>query len=249
MKKLIAIITLLVLSATFAFAQFKPMFPTTSGNQKIVETALKNAVCIMRIEYQLEDTVSHEKYNVEGKDYFGFSEGLCVKTSEGWVAPSFMTTPLESDSKAGKYPEYRPVISSASVLAVQDSVWKEISVPSVTGINSIPSTSFSAFKDSVTFSDGLKISKIGDSAEGWIVWVCQSGDQITLKSYSHFLASSDSTSYGIGYKVVPDNAIGGFFVTAAGHFRICGTVGACLITAQLRSASASSIPKGVYFLK
>ena len=34
-----------------------------------------------------------------------------------------------------------------------------------------------------------------------------------MKSYSHFVSVSDSSSFSLGHKVIPENAIGGFFVS------------------------------------
>ncbi|MBR0532112.1 MAG: hypothetical protein IJJ96_05840 [Bacteroidales bacterium] len=215
MKKIVSILLLTVVSSLFASAQFRPVFPTTSGNQKIVETALKEALCVMKTEFQLEDTVSHERFNLEGKDFFGYSEGLCVKTNKGWISPMSVVSPWESNPDVKKYPEYKPVLSLASVLNVQDTTWSAINIKQIGKMVSIPLTQYQIVEDTDTFGEGLSVGKVDKSSDGWIVWVCRAENKVTLKAYSHVLSISDSTSYDLGYKVVPDNALGGIYVGTA----------------------------------
>ena len=212
MKKIVSILFLTVVTSLVASAQFKPFFPTSTGNQKIVESALEDAVCVMRTEFRLQDTVSLDTFNIEGERYFGVEEGLCIKTSDGWIAPQHTLTPWKKNKDVKEYPELRPVVSFFSILDLQDTTWKTMSIPAAVAEKPIGNTGYSFFPNPYLFSGGLTAGKFDNTSDGWIVWVCREGDRLSIKAFSHSLSSSDPESFGMGAKTIPDNAIGGFYV-------------------------------------
>ena len=213
MRRILTIISAIAITAV-AQAQTGSFFQgqSVSPNQKLIEEALSDAFRIVRFEFQLEDTTSHEKFNLSGKDFFGVAEGLCVNTCEGWIAPSSTLTPWSNNLEVKQYPEYKPVFSVASVLYPADTVWKPLEIRALPESKKIPGTSCSSVADTSVFGPGLSLGTLEEENEGWIVWVTRDGNKVAATSYSHRVVLSDSTSFGLGRKVIPSGVVGGFYV-------------------------------------
>lgn len=211
MKRIFTIINIFLWVAVVASAQ--GFFSQgVSQNQKLVEEALADVFKLVHFEYQLEDTTSHERFNLQGKEYFGFAEGLCVKTVSGWIAPASTLTPWKNSLEVKQYPEYKPVFSAASVLSPADTVWKPLDLKVLPESEVLPETSYSRVSEVETFGPGLSICSLDAENEGWIVWVAREGNKLSVTTYSHRVAIADSTTFGIGRKVVPSGIVGGFYV-------------------------------------
>ena len=213
-----------VIFATAAFMLFTindvsaQLFPRvrsslSPGNQQIVLSALKDAMCVIPYEYQLEDTLSHERFNVEGKDYFGFTESLCIKTKKGWIAKEDVIEPWSKNNDVKKFPAYIPVLSSISILASGDSTYRNVDYYPLDKRAAIPSSSFVIIQDSVSFGGGLVIGERSKKSEGYVVWLTRVGNKLSLTSYSHSLPDSlNSTVFSLGGKAVPEGVVGGMYV-------------------------------------
>lgn len=199
-------------TATIAFAQPGSFFRGVSDNQRFIEEALSDAFRMVRIEFQLEDTTSHERFNLQGKEYFGFAEGLCVKTASGWLAPASTLTPWKNSHEVKQYPEYKPAFSYATVLSPADTVWKPLDLKALPASEALPGTSYSCVSEVDTFGPGLSICALDAENEGWIVWIAREGNKLSVTTYSHRVAVADSTTFGIGRKVVPNGVVGGLYV-------------------------------------
>lgn len=211
MKRLI--ITIAALFAALTFTSAQGFFSRGgSSNQNFVEEALSDAFRVVRVEFQLEDTVSHERFNLEGKSFFGFAEGLCVKTVKGWIAPDGVVTPWKNSQEVKQFPDYKPVLSTVSAISVADTVWKPFSTYSVDKVEIVPGTSYSCVPDTAPFGSGLVCTGLDGNTEGWIVWVSRKGDKLSVTTYSHNVNPADSVTFGIGRKVVPEGVVGGFYV-------------------------------------
>lgn len=202
------------------FPKLKPVH--TAENQQMVVSAMKSALCLVRFEYQLEDTTSHEKFNAEGKDYFGTSEGFLVKAEGGWMAPAGTATPWLGDQSVKQYPGYKPVISSATIMMPGDTVFRELPVPEIKKRTPVPMSSFTVVEDPGTFAEGLPFGKREGTVEGYVVWLSKKGNGLTVTSYSHNLAASDSSFVSLAGKAVPEGAVGGVYV--APSYPSAGTI-------------------------
>lgn len=211
MKRFIFTIVTLLIAVTVTSAQ--GFFERGgSPNQNFIEEALSDAFLVVRVEFQLEDTVSHERFNIEGKSFFGFSDGLCIKTAKGWIAPTSTVTPWKNNLEVRQFPGYKPVLSTISTLSSADTVWSQVTKPSIEKAEAVPGTSYSCVPDLSAFGPGLVCSGLDEKTDGWIVWVTRSGNRISLTTYSHHVTAADSTTFGIGRKVVPEGVVGGFYV-------------------------------------
>lgn len=192
-------------------AQIFPRVRTASSeSQQLINESLKDAICFLHVEYQLEDTISHQRFNVESKDYFGSAEGLCIKTERGWIAPDDIAAPRKSNPDVKKFPGYAPYISSASFLSPSDTVWNQIALPNRYIGESIEGTSYSLVNDTVSFPSHLSLGGASKPSNGWIAWVLKKGNSISLRYQNHRITESDSTN--VLRPLVSENIIGGFYV-------------------------------------
>ena len=214
LKKNILVLVFCFITLNATYAQLFPRVRSSSpASQQLVLSAMRDAMCVIRYEYQLEDTASHERFNVEGKDYFGYSEGLCIKTKEGWIAENKVVVPWLDNKDVKKFPAYHPVISSVSVLACGDSTYKDLDYYPLNKRADIPSSSFVLVEDSVTFKEGLTIGERVGAIDGYIIWLTRTGNKLSIASYGHHLSDSlDSSVIDLQGKAIPSGAIGGIYV-------------------------------------
>ncbi|MBR0531062.1 MAG: hypothetical protein IJJ96_00485 [Bacteroidales bacterium] len=223
------IITCLALLAGMSRAEAQ-IFPrvrpsVTSESQNMVVSAMKDALCVMRLKYQLEDTLSHEKFNVEDKDFFGVAEGFCVKTKGGWIAPVNVATPWFGNNDVKKFPGMTPVISSSEILSPGDSVFKPTTVPIIKTHKQIPMTSYEVVEVSSDVSEGLMVGGWSEKVDGFVVWLSKKENILSINAYGQH---ADSTIVSMTGKTAPEGAIGGVFIKptypSAGtiHFEILG---------------------------
>lgn len=193
-------------------AQIFPRVRTSSSeSQHLLNESLKDVICFLHVEYQLEDTVSHERFNIEEKDYFGCAEGLCIKTDNGWIATNDLAAPWISNPDLKKFPGHIPYISSASFLSPSDTVWSEVALPNRFTSDSIKGTAFSIVNDTVSFPSHMTIGISPKPLNGWIAWISKNDNHISIRYQSHNVAESDSTN--ILRPIVPEeDIIGAFYV-------------------------------------
>lgn len=202
-------------------AQIFPRVRTSSSeSQQLLNESLKDVICFLHLEYQLEDTVSHERFNVEEKDYFGCAEGLCIKTEKGWVATNDLAAPWISNPDLKKFPGHIPYISSASFLSPSDSVWNDVALPNRFTSDSIDGTVFSIVNDTVSFPSLMTFGGSSKPSNGWIAWVSKKDNHISVRYQSHSVAESDSTN--ILRPIVSENVIGAFYVVP--HYPAPGVI-------------------------
>lgn len=193
-------------------AESTTVAPTAVGSS-IVVSALKDAMCLLRIEYQLEDPKTEKRFNVEDKNYFGFAEGVCIKISNGWIAPTVMAEPWAGNNNLKSYAEYTPVVSSITVMDPGDSTYKEIGTPLINGRTQIHSSKFSIMKDSTNkLSSGLVTGHTSGQEEGYIVWLYKDGNKLDVSARSYTIEPKDSSVVSLAGVMLPAETLGGIFV-------------------------------------
>ena len=204
---------ILIMSLCPAKAQLFPRARSESStiNNLMVTSAMRDALCIIHFEYQMEDTVSHQRFNAEGKDYFGIAEGFLVKTEGGWISPTEVSNPWSANADVKKFPEYKPVVSVASVLSPGDSLFRPIAIPSLEKQTFIQHCGYSIVKDKDTFTTGLTLGKRDDLTEGFVVWLSKKDSSLSVSSYAH-IQKIDSTIISLAGKFVPEGVVGGVYV-------------------------------------
>ncbi|MCM1036123.1 MAG: hypothetical protein NC406_02190 [Bacteroides sp.] len=90
------------------------MFMT--DNQRLVSQAVDNAFVMVEQTYQLEDTVSGQRFGRYGRKTFGNAQALGVRVGKAVVVAADVLVPWERDSNFTRYRQtHRPVLSTATM--------------------------------------------------------------------------------------------------------------------------------------
>lgn len=231
MKKILAIyILMLPLSMTAQIYM--------SSNQQLVEQAVKNGIVIVRQSYQLEDTVSHQRYGRYGNEEFGKTYSLGIKVDGGIVLDKKAFRPWVYDQNFTRYQaSHRPVNIKTEIRELNDSVFSvaKFNIDSVSSEN--PAT---FLPDSLTFAgNGFEPSSYSKPTEGWLVWITSSAeiqycDSVPISPPMIYRKqiefNADSTSYPVESPQTASKVWGGIFVvpeqTQIGQltFKLAGTL-------------------------
>lgn len=165
MKKIILALALLPL---MCYADFNASFFTS--NQKLIMMAVEQGFAVVEQTYQLEDTVTHQRFGRYGDAFFGKSRVLGVRIGDGILAPASIMTPWAADPNFERYSTtHRPVPFSTSLYALNDSTLTGTKV-SDAEIQILPDSSVV-----ITEADkkplGFEVGGFENTTEGWLVWV------------------------------------------------------------------------------
>lgn len=191
-----------------------------SSNQQFVEQAIKGAMFVLKQAYQLEDSVSGQRFGRYGNDVFGTTSVLAIRTSDGIMYDNEILKPWSHDENFERYRRtHVPILTKSSRIEFGDSVWAEIEMP----LDSIDASPYrlSLLNEIRGSSDGLTIKQFNKPIEGWIVWL--SNDSVISKYEGHSMPeltiykksiafTPDSISYGIEQPQTNKKIWGGIFV-------------------------------------
>lgn len=195
----------------------------STGNQYIVETAVKECFGIVRQEYQLKDPNSCTKYNLDSLDYFGFTESICIKTQEGIIVSNSLNEPWLQDSNFKDYQEYEPVLSALSVYDDNEKTWIKTGVITPNKIENILFSDKSIIWDSLLNFQGFQIDSTYGAKDGWIIWIKKNEYEISINSLRQKISERDSLgNYCLNKNIEGDDYQVGIFVTT--DFLVPGSV-------------------------
>lgn len=192
MKMRFALSIVLAIASALTLKSQSFQIKLTSNNQQIVEEAVKNAFCVVRQEFQLQDTKTEKRYDLDSLGYFGYTESVCLKVRNGYIADNAIPEPWNEDSRVADYPKYRPVLSSFRIYNPSSKEWEKARSQTYKDVTSIGNTKRIFVVDSLFNNEGLPLdNEVGDK-EGWLVWVYQQGEQLSFQSFRQRNLSADS---------------------------------------------------------
>lgn len=156
MKKL-ALLSMLLLTASMAMAQFGKLEDLATGNgnngsttdetngngngisvgignisrSSIIEKAIIDGFFMVKQDFQLEDTTNGNRYNWEGGKEFGGSTSFMVKLSNGFVTTDDILAPWDYDENYSQFKgqKYKPIAMRTSFMTVNQKEWEVQSSP------------------------------------------------------------------------------------------------------------------------
>lgn len=190
-----------------------------SPNQQFVEQAIKGGIFIIRQTYQLEDTVTKQRFGRYGNDEFGAATYLSIRTTDGYIIDTNVLSPWETDNNFSRYRNsHKPVLSRSYSMEIGDSVMKLFSF-------SLDSINFKHRKLSLLCpadsSSGFCCKSYKRPTEGWVVWL---SNDSTINEYRGLKAPEltiyrrtvefhpDSITYAIDAPNTTNKIWGGIFV-------------------------------------
>ena len=161
------------------------------GLQEIFKETVKPGLFIVKTGFQICDKESGELFGLNGKDDFGESYGIGVKTPDGIVLYDRSVRPWRYNRKFGKYVEkYDPIFTQPMYKAVStDSQLSSLDLDMATGITLVDSTLY--IFDSPTFDKvGFNLNEDAGKQLGWMVWITANDtDELTDASKIDYIIS------------------------------------------------------------
>lgn len=209
-----------------------------SNNQQLIKDIVINSIFIVEQSYQLEDSVSHQRFGRNNMPEFGKKHYVAVKTTNGFIAPNDLLSPWLSDPNCSQYlSQYKGVISKSIIYEIADT----ISSPREITINTSPNQNqiVSSFTDSLFNNEGFSLSDSIGKLNGWLVWILanneieqlKSGDDVSYQIYKKQMEfSSDSIIYEIESLQTPKKVIGGIYIVPGAvhigylEYLLCGLI-------------------------
>lgn len=141
----------------------------SSPNQQLIKDAVDGGIIVVEQSYQLEDTVSGQRFGRFGNKEFGKSYTLAVLTDSGYCLAPAALRPWDSDPNFEKYSKtHKPVLYKTAWRHFNDSVFSELDADLAAAV---------ALNDGYAFvkSAGNQPTLAKDDAtgrkNGWAVWV------------------------------------------------------------------------------
>lgn len=151
--------------------------PTSvDGLQEIFKETIKPGLFIVKTGFQICDKESGDLFGLNGKDEFGESYGIGIKTPNGIVLYDRSVRPWRYNKKFGKYMEkYDPFFTQPMYKSVStDSQLSSLDLDMATGITLVDSTLYKF--DSLTFDKvGFNLNEETGKQLGWMVWITAKG--------------------------------------------------------------------------
>lgn len=218
MKKIL-VITIFGLMSLCSVAQFSG-FSLKTENQELIERAMDKCFSIIEQCYQLEDTITHQRFGRYGNEDFGKNRTLAVNIGNDYVFDVSVLVPWLSDDNYVRYKDsHKPVLSRSFIMEFNDSIKKSIELIPDTVSNGFDG--FISVTDTVSKVNGLKPVRYAEPKDGWVIWVScdstikdydlsQNVDLVIYKKNIEF--SQDSLSYKIDKPNTDQNIWGGIVI-------------------------------------
>lgn len=216
MKKIAFFIVSLTISSMTLWGQSFQLKLSTN-NQQVVEKAVKDAFCILRQEFQLQDTTTGNKYNLDSLAYFGYAESLCIKVKGGYVADKALTEPWKEDANVADYPKYRPVLSSSRIYDSALGEWVKVRRQSFGNYCTIGNSDKIYVADSLFNNGGLLIDEEYEGKEGWLLWVYSQDGQLSFQSFRQKLSDIGPVDVWDAPEQLPGKKLRGGMIMSADY--------------------------------
>lgn len=229
MKKILLVYLIIITSQAFAFAQWsQSMF--NSPNQQLVEDAVRKGIVLVRQDYQLQDTLTNQKYGRNHETYFGTVYSIAAKLQNALSVSERFVSPWEYDSNFAQYnnSHYQPIISKTMFRALSDSSYTELHY----NRNYIRALEEGIVYhvDSLSHPDrGFIVDRSIGEKEGWLVWVFASdttqlsNESLSLVTYKHKVTLEEGLNkYMVTQPGVSGHILGGIYVCP--NITVIGTV-------------------------
>lgn len=201
------------------YAQFSG-FNLKTPNQQLVEQAIRTGLFVMKQAYQLEDTVTHQRFGRYGNADFGVGASLAIRTTDGYIISSALLTPWLQDANFERYKNtHRPILSHAAAIEFGDSTVNPINI-SVDSL-CMADNRLSLITSADSLASGFEIKSYSYPVEGWCVWVsddstateCSGREQPELTIFKQTIEfASDSVSYEVEAPNTDKDVWGGIFI-------------------------------------
>jgi hypothetical protein len=209
------------ISAQFG-AQFMPR-SLSSGNQQLIEDAVKDGIFIVRQSYQIKDTATNTLYGWNGDEQFGYAVSLGIKAQNGYYLDNRAVEPWRYDDKFAEYngkKQYVPVISESECRPLTNDSAFSIFSYDKDRLKTLSDGQFYFAGDSLLDRQGFDPDDSNGNKDGWLVWVLSpdsirrvENESFSLLVYRNELTfESGKDAYKIKDPPTDKRILGGFYV-------------------------------------
>lgn len=147
-------------------------FNLFSGNQQIIHDATKDGLVIVSQSYQLEDTVTHQKFGRYGKPEFGQGYSVGVKISGKLILQRSAVEPWNEDPNFERYKKsHMPVRYKRTIRECGDTLITEKIVQNEHIDDLYRSELFALQDSSINVKQGFQLDTLPGHKSGWLIWV------------------------------------------------------------------------------
>jgi hypothetical protein len=196
----------------------------SSGNQQLVEDAVKNGLFVIHRTYQLQDTTvtPPANYGWDNAPDFGEVYALGIKTANGYYTEDKAVHPWKYDPKFKEYSnsrQYVPVISAGEYRHADDTAYIPMPCDDYE-MREIAKDRIYLVRDSLFGNRGFSVDYSDGAKKGWLVWVVsdkpvseQSAQKLSLSIYRAELQfEAAKEAYEIKEPASGKSIAGGFYV-------------------------------------
>ena len=237
MKRIIIALFFIVIVCQM-HAQLNNLFVfNPSSNQELIEDAVKDGIYIIKQSYQIKENATGRMFGVDGKNEFGSSYSLAVKSTMGFYIYDVAARPWIYDNsfKQLEQNKYSPVLSSTSIYKIDSKGdFEAVQTGTIVSLNEELVYRIDVQKpDSVGFS----LLKTKGVLTGWVVLLTTEKDSkladkplFDYSIYRREITIGDDLTVSFEAAQETKTVIGGFFVvpenTGIGQitFRLAGLI-------------------------
>lgn len=194
-----------------------------SDNQQLIEESVEAGLVIVSQSYQLEDTVTHQRFGRYGKSEFGKGYSIGVRISNKLIVQNSVVTPWSADPNFERYKKsHLPVPYKGAIREYGDTIVHEMSMRN-DYIDKLHNTELFTIRDStINVKQGFQLDTISGKKNGWLIWIVsdvsiEKSDSIhneSLMIYKSELSFSvDTCEVSIKAPSTKRNVWGGIYVT------------------------------------
>lgn len=197
-------------------------FNLFSTNQQIVSDATKGGIVIVSQSYQLEDTITHQRFGRYGNLEFGKGFSVGVKVPNGIIVTNEYIEPWNTDVNFYRYRNsHKPVRFKQQARELNDSVIREKYLD-VSSAHSLYISKLYLLQDTtVDIANGIAIDTLPGDKEGWMLWlvsdnVIEAADSVYNESFiihkKTLTVSTDSLEIKIDAPNTEKKVWGGIYI-------------------------------------
>jgi len=225
------IISFLILCSSVCCAQgFKINSLLRSGNQQIIESAVKDGLFVMESYYQLEDSTG-QRFGLDGKAYFNEMEYAGFAIDGFAVVPEKVFKPWKEDNSVNQYLDaYKPVLYEVKMRNIQDSVATSIDSLSFGDTIRLCTGYIAMQKKEV---QGLAIDTARGDKDGWLILAVKNNNTVSMQCIRKPVPVESNEEQVLEFPTAFSTVLGGIYVVPEVErvgsvvFKLCGIVQSC----------------------
>ena len=194
-----------------------------SANQQLIEDAITGGVVIVSQSYQLEDTVTHQKFGRYGRPEFGKGYSVGVRIQGKLIVSRSVVEPWNNDPNFERYRNsHVPVRYKRTIREYSDTIVNEKIVQNECIDDLYKSELFTVQDSTIRVNQGFHLDTMSGNKNGWLIWVVsdepiEKSDSVHNESLmiykSDLLFGDDERVVNIKSPSTEKNVWGGIYVT------------------------------------